>query len=197
MTLMQAAPCGQERAFAVRFDRAAFERPVDALVRAARKRPPFDKRFDQAIVAIRVEFSAPAGEPEIEQAEIGAVGQRDRTRITQPGVVVFGSTKRMRSAGAPAAASLRATCSRMATSATQTTRFSKRAIAPARLGVSVLDLGEPRRPVGGFVRPSNDHPGLRFPFRRQAKSRGAHSFQVPGCGAAESTTLWMTRSRSK
>ena len=194
---MQAAPCSQDRAVAIGFDRAAFERPVDALVRGRAEQAAFDQRFDQAIVAIRAVFAAPAGETEIEQPKTGAVGERDRSRITKPRVVVVGLDKTDAFGGrARDIESARDMLAQRDIGDTDDEVLETRDRA-GEASVSGLDLGKARRPIGGFMRPSNDHPGLRFPFRRQAKSRGTHSFQILGGSAAESTTLWMTRLRSK
>jgi hypothetical protein len=76
MPLVQTAPRRENRALAVRFDRAAFERPVDALVRRRTEQAARDERFDHAIVALGAVLAAPARETEIEQTKRVAVARR-------------------------------------------------------------------------------------------------------------------------
>jgi hypothetical protein len=176
MTLVQAAPRRQDRALAVRLDRAAFERPVDALVQRGAEEAAGGERPDEAVVAARAVLAAPAGEAEIEQAEIVAVGKRDRTRVAQPGVVVFDFDEADADGGD--AGFFEATRGavahgRVGDADDQRLETGDR---PRKAGIRGLDRLEARRPVGRFLGPGNDHPCLRLPLRRQAKSGRLHSF---------------------
>ncbi len=79
VALMQAAPGSQDRAAAIGLDRAAFQRPVHAPVLGRDEQIARDEAADQAVIAVRGEFAAPAGEAKVGQTEPRAADQGYRT----------------------------------------------------------------------------------------------------------------------
>src|SRR5688500_19518340 len=89
MSFVQALPGGEQGSGTVGVDGTAFQREIDLLALCAFEYMLCIEGLDQPVVATRLELAAPAGEAEVEQLETLAPAQGYRTRIAQPGIVVF------------------------------------------------------------------------------------------------------------
>src|SRR5690606_11609259 len=88
MALAQALPGGQQAALAVGFDGTTFQSKINGLPCTIREDSNRVQAFDEQVVLAGIELPAPAGKAEVEQAEVLAFAQGDRSAVAQPGVVV-------------------------------------------------------------------------------------------------------------
>ena len=164
MALLQADQRTHQRAVTVDFNRATFQREVDAILQRVAECAIRVQRTDQQIVARRTELAAPAGETKIEQPETVTIALRDRTGVTQPGIVVVRQRQMDACHVQPGA---RQSCAHVLAQVgvgDDDQQVLKTSHCRRECDIGRLDIGEVRGPVGAGMRPRDQDRRLGFPL---------------------------------
>ncbi len=183
VTLMQALPGGQQCAGTIGLDRTAFQGEVDGPYLRRHEHLRGIQRAHQLIVQAGVELAAPAGEAEIHQAEAGALAQRDRAGIAQPGVVVCGDHETHARHVHPRRAQSRLGVDLQVVVGHADHHWLEAGDRRDQCDIGLFHIGQALGPIGTGMRPREQHGGLRFPLGGKTKTVGhARQMLILVCG---------------
>ena len=162
----QALCCGKQRSLSVGFNRSALEHEVVVVNDLTLESPLVEQSARQQVIVVGTELIPPAVETEVEQEPFATlrVDKGNRTVVSSPCVIVRDridihlafidmTEQRPHLVGMLSGYDyVLKTCNRL-----------------HHLHASGLDIAEIWSPVGSFVRPSEHHRPLMFPFGRHTK----------------------------